>query len=86
MSEYQWATTCGEIISGEYNYSLTNVDVRNLLEEVLSVNGNKIDAIEVLEDYPEIYNVKVSNFRKNYSFFVCIKNCTPGGRNSLKNE
>ena len=86
MSEYQWATNCGEIISGEYNYSLTNIDVKNLLEEVLMVNGNTINSIEAVEDYPEIYKINVSNFRKNYTFYVCIKNCTPGGRNSLKNE
>ena len=37
MSEYQWATNCGEIISGEYNYSLTNIDVKKSFRR--SVNG-----------------------------------------------
>ncbi len=34
------------------------------LEEVLMVNGNTINSIEALEDYPEIYKINVSNFRK----------------------
>jgi hypothetical protein len=86
---YQWATSTGDIVEAEYNETtdkLSHDDVRVELTKALELFGHTVSCEPVSDNATEeVYKATVGGDEPK-TFYVCIKEMTPGGRAALKDE
>ena len=88
MSQYQWATKNGEIITADYDRTkaLSNEQVKNELKSAFDSFGRSVEVKNLGDDLQDVYKVMIQKKSDILEVYVCAKGTTPGGRSNLKNE
>jgi len=88
MPEYQWAINNGEIVTADYDrsMSLNAEQVKNELKNAFDSLGNSVDITPVSEELSEVYKIVIPNIDVSTEVYVSAKGTTPGGRNNLMDE
>ncbi|MFC1989608.1 AAA family ATPase [Chloroflexota bacterium] len=89
MAIYQWAKQNGEIVEQDYdgdNDTLSSDQVKTELINALNQFGHNVSIHQVNTDLGEVYEVTIPNHPGLESIMVSIKETTPGGRDTLKDE
>jgi len=87
MIIYKFTNDVGEIFEAEYKESdaLSYEQVQAELTSALKTLGIPATCTPVSPDLNEVYAVHIAD-DKTEDFFICIKEITPGGRPSIRNE
>ena len=88
MAEYQFATRNGIIVNEDYDgVGLSTTQVLQELKDAFSVLRDGVEIASISEEYKEVYRVALPNEAgSDFTFYICAKGTTPGGRKNLKNE
>ena len=87
MSQYQFATSDGKIITEDYNRndSLSSENVLQILNFAFKLFPFAV-SISKIDNFEDIYHVSYPNDQNMSDLYICGKGTTPGGRSGLANE
>lgn len=88
MPEYQWAINNGEIVTADYDrsMSLNAEQVKSELKNAFESLGNSVNITPVSEEMNEVYKIVIPVIDGSTEVYVSAKGTTPGGRNNLMDE
>lgn len=88
MPEYQWAINNGEIVTADYDrsMSLNAEQVKSELKNAFESLGNSVNITPVSEEMNEVYKIIIPMIDGSTEVYVSAKGTTPGGRNNLMDE
>ncbi|GGL60258.1 AAA family ATPase [Sporolactobacillus putidus] len=88
MPEYQWAINNGEIVTADYDrsMSLNAEQVKSELKNAFDSLGNSVEITPVSEEMSEVYKIVIPVIDGSTEVYVSAKGTTPGGRNNLMDE